>query len=274
MTWRNGYRRRPFIFVVVFLGINLKIQMDSKLDMKSVSCRRSLEMGRIVLEGRRPAVRPRANTKGRQEMNSIIFRLVLVLAAFAVVPECWAADTGGGNVFLDAKYGALLGNDGESGDVGNYGDSTTAWGADGGYLWRLDDERSLGFEIGYMHFGQVSNDTDANEFFNGNTTATAMTGGVRYEYLFGEDKATIFQAHAGLTHAKFESSYSYFPPGGPSGAGSSSSYENGLYIGLGIGRQLTQSFSVILAYNAYSTSGSHQTNLDVSWCGLVAEYQF
>lgn len=209
-------------------------------------------------------------------MKSIVLRLMLVLAALAVVPKALAADTGSGNVFLDTRYGSLIGNNGNSGDVGSSGDSNTAWGADGGYLWRLDDARSAGFEVGYTHFGQVSNNTDALGFTSGNTTASALTAGVRVQALLGDDKAMILEAHGGLAHTKFDSSFSYFPPGGPSGSGNDSVYENGVYFGAGIGRRLTQSFSVLLAYNLYSTSGSGRgrTDLSVNWIGLVAEYRF
>lgn len=210
-------------------------------------------------------------------MKSIIFRLMLVLAALAIVPECWAADTAGGNVFLDARYGGLVGKGNSTGDEGNSGDSDTAWGADGGYLWKLDDARSFGFELGYMHFGQVSNDSDALGFSSGDTTASAMTAGVRLNFLLGDDKATIVQLRGGLAHVKFTSSFSFFPPdGNPTQSGTDSSYANGPYFGLGIGRQLTQGFSVLLAYNFYGVSGSHgnQSDLSVNWIGLVAEYQF
>lgn len=209
-------------------------------------------------------------------MKSIILRVMLALAALSIVPNALAADSEGGSVFLDAKYGALLGKGASTGDVGNSGDSTTAWGADGGYLWKLDDVRSWGFEAGYMHFGQISNDTDANEFFNGNTTASAITVGVHLEFFLGGDKATIVQLRGGLAHAKFDSAFSSFPPDGrPTQSGTSSSYGNGPYLGIGIGRQLTQSFSVFLAYNNYNVSGSdRQTDLNVNWLGLEAEYRF
>ena len=211
--------------------------------------------------------------KGLQNMTSIVLRLVLALAALTVVPNALAADTSSGNVFLDARYGALLGNDGYSGDVGSGGDSKTAWGADGGYLWTIDDGRLVGFEAGYTHFGQVSNDTDVLGFTSGNTTASALTAGVRFQALLGDSKATILQVHGGLVHAKFDSSFSYFPPGGPSGSGNDSVYENGVYFGAGIGRQLTQGFSVLLAYNLYLTFYSKPA-LAVRWIGLVAEYRF
>ena len=42
-------------------------------------------------------------------MKSILFRLVLALAAFAVVPNAFAAD--GGNILLDAKVGETFGGD-------------------------------------------------------------------------------------------------------------------------------------------------------------------
>src|SRR5579872_7241443 len=127
-------------------------------------------------------------------MKSIVIRMLLILAAFAFVPEAWAADTGGGNVFLDARFGALIGNNGFSGDGGSGGNSKTAWGADGGYLWKLDDARSLGFEAGYTHFGQISNGSDALSFSSGQTTANAISAGIRFQYLFGDDNASFFQA--------------------------------------------------------------------------------
>jgi hypothetical protein len=209
-------------------------------------------------------------------MKSIVLRLMLVLAAFMAVPNAFAADTGGGNVFLDAKFGALIGKGNSTGDVGNSGDSTTASGADVGYLWKLDDVRSLGFELGYMHFGQISNDTDALSFVDGNTTASAITAGVRFKLLLGDDKATILQLHGGLAHTKFTSSFSSFTPGGAAQSGTSSSYKNGPYFGVGVGRQFTQSFSVLLAYNNYSVSGPDGggTDLSANWIGLVVEYQF
>jgi hypothetical protein len=83
-------------------------------------------------------------------MKSILFRLVLILMAFAIVPECWAADTGGGNVFLDVREGKIVGEPLGSGSGYSAG-SQASWGADGGYRWRLDDQRSLGFELGYRH---------------------------------------------------------------------------------------------------------------------------
>ena len=209
-------------------------------------------------------------------MKSIIFRVMLVLAAFAVVPDSWAADTAGGNIFLDAQYGALVGKGNSTGDEGNSGDSTTAWGADGGYLWKLDDARSFGFELGYMHFGQVSNNSDALGFTSGDTTASAMTVGLRAKFLLGDDKATIVQLRGGLAHVKFTSSFSFFAPGGNPQSGTDSSYANGPYFGLGIGRQLTQGFSVLLALNFYTASGSdsQRTDLNANWIGLEAQYEF
>jgi len=208
-------------------------------------------------------------------MRSIIFRLMLVLAAFAIVPECWAADTAGGNVFLDARYGALLGNDGYSGDAGSGGNSQTAWGADGGYLWKLDDARSLGFEAGYTHFGQISSGADALSFSSGQTTAKAISAGIRFQYLFSDDKAWFFQARGGLMSLRSDSTFSSFIPGQPATTGSSSSSQSGFYLGLGAGRQLTQSFSLTLAFNLYTSSGSERDqNFNADWLGLVAEYRF
>ncbi len=46
-----------------------------------------------------------------------------------------------------------------------------------------------------------------------------------------------------------------------------------MYFGAGIGRYITQSFSLILAYNRYSSDDNGQ-NLGLNWLGLEAEYRF
>ena len=199
-------------------------------------------------------------------MRLIVIRLMLALAAFAVVPNALAADTGG-SAFVDARFGET--------SIDRAGDdhSRTAWGADGGYLWSLDEARSLGFEVGYAHFGRVAD-------FAGNSgsdrvSASAISLGGHFQYLFGDDRAWIFQLRGGLASVKFDDDFtSNFGPGGGT-AGTDSSSETGVYAGLGIGRKITQGFSVILAYSYYGTTDSPTgTGLSLGWLGLAAEYQF
>ena len=190
-------------------------------------------------------------------MKSIIFRLVLVLAAFAIVPDALAADTGGGNIFLDAKFGKTFGSN--NAHSGYFSNSQSSWGADGGYRWKLDDARSLGFEVGYTHFGDVSPDNPSPmSFSTAVASASAISVGANYQFLFGEDKASIFQARAGFMRVKFDGSYSTFFPGSPVTTGSNSWRQSGTYFGLGIGRHLTQNFSLILAYDRYSSGDTSQ----------------
>ena len=209
-------------------------------------------------------------------MKSMIVRLVLALAAFSVVQDALAAD--GGNFFVDATYGKMFGKQNSTGDSGYTYPSQTAWRADGGYRWKLDDARSLGLEAGYMHFGIVADNSDALSFVNGNTTATAMTAGVNYHYLFGADRAWLFQLRAGVMTVKFDASYSSFIPGQPTVTGSSSSRQGGTYIGFGIGRQIAQGFSLVMALEYYRSgdSGSYysENSLGQGFIGLGAEYRF
>jgi hypothetical protein len=206
-------------------------------------------------------------------MKSIIFRLVLALAALTIVPDALAADSDSGNIFLDAKLGKST-NTTDFTDTGPNTETQSSWGADGGYLWKLDGARSLGFDIGYMHFGTIADSVDANGFFTEQVSASAMTAGVHYEYLFGDDEAWIFQGRAGLMRAKLDSStYSYIPDGSPPTTFYDSWHESGVYLGAGIGRQITQSFSLTLAYTIYSSSGQ-QISLSPEWFGLEAEYRF
>ena len=212
-------------------------------------------------------------------MRSIVLRLVLVLAAFTVLPNALAADTGsGGNIFVDATYGKMFGKQASTGDSGFTHPSQTAWRADGGYRWKIDDARSMGLEVGYMHFGIVEDNSDANGFLSGATTATAMTAGVNFRYLLGADEAWIFQLRAGLMTVKFDESYSSFIPGQPTTTGSSSSRQGGAYFGFGIGRQITQSFNLVLALEYYRSgdTGNYysQNSLSQGFIGLGAEYRF
>ena len=204
------------------------------------------------------------------QLKSILFRLVLILAAFAIVPECWADDTAGGNIFVDARAGAIVGKPVSGGYDGG---SQPSWGVDGGYRWKLDDQRALGFELGYAHFGKVAE--YSGNFGRDQISASAMSLGANFQNLFGDDRAWIFQARGGLASVKIDDDFTFNFPN-PS-AGSDSSRETGLYLGLGIGRQLTQGFSVILAYSHYSANaGANQggTDLNLNWIGLVAEYRF
>ena len=120
-------------------------------------------------------------------MKSILFRVMLVLAAIAVVPDSWAADAAGGNVFVDAKLGYVFGRQ----DSGYSNNTHTSWGADGGYLWNFSDTDAAGFEAGYMQFGHLA------DFF-GNSggshlSASAITLGGHFQALLGEERATIVQ---------------------------------------------------------------------------------
>lgn len=209
-------------------------------------------------------------------MKSIIFRLALALAACVVVPDTLAADSAGGNFFLDANVGKMS-NTSDFTDTGPSTQTKVSRGADAGYRWDLDVGGSVGFDVGYMHFGTVADSADANGFFTEAVTASAITSGVNYRYPFGADDDWAIQARAGLMRAKFDGSIYSFPPVGPPTTSTDSWHENGAYYGLGIERQITQSFGLMLAYTGYYSSdagGGEQINLSVDWVGLEAEYRF
>jgi hypothetical protein len=198
-------------------------------------------------------------------MKSII-RLVLALAALTIVPNAFAAD--GGNIFLDVKSGKTFGK----GSTDTVGDQAS-WGADGGYLWNLDDQRALGLELGYSDFGKIAE--FAGNFGGDRFSASAISLGGHFQYLFGEDRAWIFQVRGGLLRVNVDDQ---FTTNFPSSSGTSSLHETGVYAGLGFGRRIIQGFSVILAYNHYSSNdNSNQggaADLSLNWIGLVAQYQF
>src|SRR5689334_22824908 len=151
-------------------------------------------------------------------MKSIGIRLALILAALTLVPNAFAADTGGGSIFLDAKDGKTFGK-GSTSSAG----SQASWGADAGYLWKLDDQRSAGFELGYSHFGKVAEfagNSGSDQLF-----ASALSLGGRFQYLFGDDRAWIFQVRGGLTSVKVDND---FTTNFPFSAGTDSWRETGI----------------------------------------------
>ena len=197
-------------------------------------------------------------------MKSIILRLALVLTVFAVIPDALAADSG--HAFFDAAYGKTFGASPTD---------HTGWSGDGGYLWKLDDRRSVGFDVGYIDFGHVVNDSNPMSFMSDEASASAITLGGHFQYLFGADKASIFQVRVGLMSVKFDGSSSTFFPSVPATTVPESSHQTGTYFGLGIGRNITQSFSLILVYDRYSSSDSQSNSgLGLNWLGLEGEYRF
>ena len=198
-------------------------------------------------------------------MRSIILRLMLLLAAFAMVPDTFAAD--GGGIFLDAKDGSIIGK--PLGGI-SASSSGSSWGADGGYLWNLDGQSSLGLELGYMHFGEIGD--DSGNFGSNRLSANATSLGAHFQYLFGDERGWIFQARGGFTSVAVHDDFtSFFSPNS-----STTSDKSGLYLGFGIGHRIVQGFSVILAYNHYATIDKviGDTDLQLDWIGLVAQYQF
>lgn len=204
-------------------------------------------------------------------MKSMILRLVLVLVAFTIVPDVLAADNGGGNFFLDAKYGRSFGGQGSSNYNTNH---QSIWGWDGGYLWNFDNGHSVGFDVGYMHFGHVA-DSGGNSGSD-SVSANSITAGAHIQLPLDQERAWYFQMRLGLLRATLDDSYTYYFPTTTTGSGSR--HETGVYGGLGVGRHITQSFSLALALAYYNAGDNRQnggqTGLDQDWLGLEAEYRF
>lgn len=203
-------------------------------------------------------------------MKSIVLRLVLALAAFTIVPNA-LADTASGNFFVDGKVGTTFGKE-VSNDSGYNSGSQLSWGADGGYRWNLDDARSLGLDVGYMHFGHIAD--EVGNLGSSEVSASVISLGGQFQYLFGDDKAWLFQVDAGFLSLKSDANSSSFEEPSTS---STSSRKGGTYFGLGIGRYITQSVSLILVLDRYSSNGDQfgpNAALDLNWIGLEAEYRF
>lgn len=207
-------------------------------------------------------------------MRSIVVSLLLALATLSIVPNALAADVAGGDFFLDAKYGKTFGK--LAADSSEYSNNARSnWAAEGGYLWNLDDAHSLGFDVGYVHFGNIAK--DYLRFGNGEISASAVSLGGHLQVRFGVDSAWYFQGRIGLMNVRFDEPYSVFVPGPPVTTGTDSWRHSSMYFGLGIGRYITHDFSLNLTFSRYNAGGSQNgahPDLDLNWIDLGAEYRF
>jgi long-subunit fatty acid transport protein len=80
---------------------------------------------------------------------------------------------------------------------------------------------------------------------------------------------------------KFDASNFDFNNDGSVTTGSFSWRQSGMYFGVGIGRNITQSFSLILAFDRYSSNDTPaqysfgpNPDINLNWIGFEAEYRF
>lgn len=210
-------------------------------------------------------------------MKKMTIWLAIAFAAIGAAPLAQAAvpaDSDEG-FFLAAKIGktAWSLND-------QYSDNqkATTYGAQAGYRWSINDANAIGFEAGYIDFGEID-DADGGMFatFSG----SALTAGVNYQLTFAE--AWYFEARAGYMQLTLDSNITL--PGvtvqiGPfsSDLGLGISYNSddfdGVYAGVAIGRYFTPAFGLSLNYDYHRANDVYGENLNLPTFSIAAEFRF
>jgi OOP family OmpA-OmpF porin len=197
----------------------------------------------------------------KKSLLSLSFALALAVGTSAVSAQDVNSNGAGG--FM----GATVGTANWHGDGASI--NRLSYGVSGGYRWALDQNQSLGAELGYVNFGTLRADTD---FGRAKLDAQAYTLGGNYRYSFGDGSMLnnyFFSARAGYLRLHASERDSVTGVGSVSGSNDS----NGYYAGVGIGRDFGQNVAVSLNYDFHraNTDPDH-INFGVTSVGL--QYRF
>ncbi|HET7588242.1 MAG TPA: outer membrane beta-barrel protein [Gammaproteobacteria bacterium] len=196
-------------------------------------------------------------------MKKVFLPLAFAVASVAAVPAAQAAD---GNGFVTVKAGQTSWSLNDQ-----YSDNETAfsWGAQGGYRWSLNDTNAIGFDVGYVDFGSIS---DSGSGVSASLDGSAITVGGNYKLTFGGPTADdwYFEARAGYMKLTLDASLNFAGLGSASGSDDFS----GIYLGAGIGYNITPTFGLSLNYDYHQADDVYDDSLNLAMFSVAAEFRF
>lgn len=200
-------------------------------------------------------------------MKKIIL-LTLVMSASFVAPAAIAAPESNGDYFVEAKGGSV--------SIWESGTSTSSREILGGYRWDTGSFGKLGFELGYLHFGEIDSDTPSIGFAEFGATinqAHLINAGLDLNYTL-PGQQLYFEPRIGLMRLSYSGVQRDISPD----QFFTSTYYNetrtGHYVGIGMGVWFTPNFAAsINFFDNYSAEilGRGQT-INVASLGL--QFQF
>ncbi|HET7307670.1 MAG TPA: outer membrane beta-barrel protein [Gammaproteobacteria bacterium] len=210
-------------------------------------------------------------------MRKKAIALALASAAICAAPLAQAATAASSEdgFFLTAKVGTTAWS---LNDQYSDNQKATAYGAQGGYRWSINDANAIGFDVGYVDFGSID---DAGGGMFATLSGSAITAGVNYQLRFGN--AWYLEARTGYMKLTLESSITL--PGvsiqiGPIstdlglGFNYSSDEYDGVYLGVGVGRWLTPSFGLSVNYDYHRADDINGDSLNLPLFSVAAEFLF
>lgn len=193
-------------------------------------------------------------------MKIILLALVMGAASLIAAPAAVAAPGGKGGYFVEAMYGQT--------DVwaDNYQKQTT--GLLAGYRWNTGFGK-LGFELGYVDFGDVDSGTPSitYAFYGQSIDAHALKAGANLNFTF--EQGLYLEPRIGLMRFSYTGADRNFP-------NSTTYYDEtkiGHYAGIGLGFWIAPNFALSFNVDNYPVEILGQTkSLDTFSIGL--QFQF
>jgi hypothetical protein len=191
----------------------------------------------------------------------ILFALVMGTANLFVAPAATAAPGSDDNYFVEAKYGSadLFGQASQKGSPELLG----------GYRWNTDFGK-LGFELGYVDFGEIDSGFPSNGFaeFGSTFKGHAIKAGVDLNYTLVPE-GLYLEPRIGLIRLSYTGVQRDFING-------DKFYDEskiGHYVGIGVGVWFTPNFAVGLNFDNHTAEILGQTQtIDVISLGM--QFQF
>jgi OOP family OmpA-OmpF porin len=169
---------------------------------------------------------------------------------------------GSGNWFINGNVGQAHINQGP------YKDHPTTYALNGGYRWKVGQDMGLGVEVGYNDLGNFK---AKNAFNNSDINLTKQRNALRGWTVGVNGKINVWQ---GLYVSGRAGAYGW------KGHGYSNQDINrhdlnkvNYFAGAGVGYDISQNFSLGLAYDYYHAKKDH-VSLSTDTASLTAEYRF
>lgn len=185
-------------------------------------------------------------------MKIVLLALVMSTASLFAAPAAIAAPGSDDHYFVEAKLG--------SASIWNQGTQTSSPELLGGYRWDTGFGK-LGFELGYVGFGEIDSGTPSNGFAEFGATVNKshlIKAGLNLNYTLAGQQL-YFEPRIGLMRLSYTGVQRDFSPDGIFSSTYYSETRTGHYAGIGVGFWFTPNFAVSLNFDNHTAEILGQT---------------
>lgn len=193
-------------------------------------------------------------------MKIVLLGLIMSTAALFVAPAAIAAPGSNSDYFVEAKGG--------SASIWNNGTQTSSPEFLGGYRWNTGFGK-LGFELGYVDFGEIDSGTPSNGFalFGATFKGHAIKAGVNLNYMLTDQ--LYLEPRIGLMRLSYTGVQRDFLNGDTN----YNETKTGHYAGVGLGIWITPNFAASFNFDNDTAEILGQTRT-ISVVSIGVQVQF